>query len=230
MPGTCYSSSQRLVVSCSVYIFGSVTEQFFRFMQPGTPHYVITLEDALAIGGHFFNLPTIEYTLRAMLIEHFFGTSVTNIAYPQAAIALMKLVDHLVDVYDSSCHKRQVRMEVKNIKVSSVACLCVLVRHLDQLYPEEPDAGMVGFGIDYWKDQQTFQEDFEHGCQLVEELVCVYASEEFLAQVKEFESSLMNVATELASLRKETKLKVKLNSLIRMIEKAMQDKEKESRT
>lgn len=159
-------------------------------MQPGTPHYVITIEDALAIGGHFFNLPTMEYTLRAMLIEHFFGSSVTNIAYPQAAIALMKLVDHLVDVYDSSRHKRQVRNEVKNIKVSSVACLCVLVTHLDQLNPEEPEEGMAGFGIDYWKDQETFKVDFEHGCKLVQDLIAVYASEDFLKEVTQFEMSL----------------------------------------
>lgn len=194
-------------------------------MQPGTPHYVITIEDALAIGGHFFNLPTMEYTLRAMLIEHFFGSSVTNIAYPQAAIALMKLVDHLVDVYDSSRHKRQVRNEVKNIKVSSVACLCVLVTHLDQLNPEEPEEGMAGFGIDYWKDQETFKVDFEHGCKLVQDLIAVYASEDFLKEVTQFEASLMNVGTELANLRKEPKLKIKLRSLIRSIEKVLRDKD-----
>lgn len=196
-------------------------------MQPGTPHYVITIEDALAIGGHFFNLPTMEFTLRAILIEHFFGSSVTNIAYPQAAIALMKLVDHLVDVYDSSRHKRQVRNEVKNIQVSSVACLCVLVTHLDQLYPEEPGEGMAGFGIEYWKEQESFKQDFEHGCKLVEDLIGVYASAEFLEQVKQFETVLMSVATELGNLQREPKLKIKLKSLIRSIEKVISDKDRE---
>lgn len=59
-------------------------------MPPCTPHAVLTLEDSVALGGHFYCNLTMDRTLDAIVQEHFFGDFVTNTEHTRAPLLLMK--------------------------------------------------------------------------------------------------------------------------------------------
>ncbi|TDL13507.1 hypothetical protein BD410DRAFT_846876 [Rickenella mellea] len=69
-------------------------------MRPGTPHFVITVEDALAVGGHFYNRQTFSETLRALAFEHQFGANLTNTEHLTSPIILFKLLHSYCAVMD----------------------------------------------------------------------------------------------------------------------------------
>jgi len=60
-------------------------------MRPGTAHCVITLEDSLCVGGHFFSSLVFSRTLFACIAEHFVGDSTTNTEHSSSHIILFKL-------------------------------------------------------------------------------------------------------------------------------------------
>jgi len=62
-------------------------------MRPGTPHFVVTLEDCLAVGGHFFSMCTMQRTLRSLLAEHYLGNVLTNTMLETAPLILLKLFE-----------------------------------------------------------------------------------------------------------------------------------------
>ena len=70
------------------------------FMHPGTMHFVLTLEDCLAVGGHFHSLATVGATLRAMTLEHYFGPATVNSEHPTSGIGFLRLVCRYRHIFD----------------------------------------------------------------------------------------------------------------------------------
>ena len=66
------------------------------YMMPGTPHAVLTLEDSLAEGGHFYSGLQYKRTLYSILAEHFCGKYITNASHPRAPLLLFKTLMGLV--------------------------------------------------------------------------------------------------------------------------------------
>lgn len=196
-------------------------------MQPATPHFVITIEDALAVGGHFYSLPTMELSVRGMLLEHFFGSAIVNAAYPQCPIALIKLVDYLVEILDPKRHQREVRNEIKkNVRMETVALLCVLVRHIEQIGPEIPGAGENDFNTDYWIGKMEYKSDFHHAYELVRDLVRLCATEDFLERITIYEQEFISTARALCKIKQKATptYKVKLKSLVKSVQEAIWDR------
>lgn len=192
-------------------------------MQPATPHFVVTIEDAFAIGGHFYSLPTMKLSVRGMLLEHFFGSAIVNAAYPQCPIALMKLIDYLVDVLDPKRHQREVRTEVKkHIDMETVALLCVLVHHIEQVGPEVPNEDENDFNTEYWVGRMEYESDFQHACELVKQLCRLCATEDFLEYIKSCEEEFISMAREFNKIKKAASgYKVKLKSLVKLVQGAI---------
>lgn len=68
-------------------------------MQPGTPHMVVSLDDCLVIGGHFISSVCYDKSLKAMMLEHYGGTVVTNTEHPRCSLIFFKLLDaHLATI------------------------------------------------------------------------------------------------------------------------------------
>lgn len=61
-------------------------------MQPGTPHHIISTEDTIAIGGHFFSTFLFSKTLEALIIEHFVAEFITNTEHTEVHIVLFKML------------------------------------------------------------------------------------------------------------------------------------------
>jgi hypothetical protein len=61
-------------------------------MQPSCRHFVVTVEDCLAIGGHFYNSDTFDRTALGIVLQHFLGTTIINTEHSDATLHLMKLV------------------------------------------------------------------------------------------------------------------------------------------
>ena len=66
-------------------------------MKPYTVHYVVTTEDCLAIGGHFYSSHMYTWMLSAMVVEHYIGNLVTNTSHLHMPIILYQ---HFAEVYE----------------------------------------------------------------------------------------------------------------------------------
>lgn len=71
---------------------------FFRFMRPGTPHFVVGVDDCMIVGGHFYNKNNFEATMVSMVMEHYMGTEITNTEHPTSPLILFKLLCSYVNV------------------------------------------------------------------------------------------------------------------------------------
>ena len=82
------------------------------YMPPFTPRFVLTTEDSFAVGGHFYNYNCMEKTMKAVVIEHYFGLNWVNTEHPTAPIILFKMLDELLQKYqflhneDHSCERQ----------------------------------------------------------------------------------------------------------------------------
>lgn len=65
----------------------------YSYMRPGQPHFVVSLNDCLAVGGHFYTSTNYESTLRGLITERFAGRMVTNTEHTTCPIVLFKLMD-----------------------------------------------------------------------------------------------------------------------------------------
>ena len=65
-------------------------------MPPFTPHFVLTTEDCFAVGGHFYNYVNMQRTMKAIVVEHYFGLNWVNTEHPTAPIILFKMLDELL--------------------------------------------------------------------------------------------------------------------------------------
>ena len=202
-----------------------------RFMQAGTPHFVITLEDSMAVGGHFYNMPTMGKTLRAMVTEHFFGDTVTNTAHPMSPIGLMKLLDSLLVIFDDDDSEDQVKEEMRNtIDRRAVCDLCLIIWHLGQLQPEIPQND-YDFNKVYWHNTAQFKVDCGRARKLVQKLIKLLSTEEFKEILETAENEFASMALEMAKRRgARGKDKFKKDPLVVHVEDALQQKEVVLRT
>lgn len=62
-------------------------------MRPAQPQFVVTLNDSLAMGAHFYSAVCYSDTLRGLAVEHFAGKLVTNTEHTTTPLFLFKLLD-----------------------------------------------------------------------------------------------------------------------------------------
>ena len=64
-------------------------------MRPYTLHFVVTAEDCLAVGGHFYCAETLSRTMLALVSEHHLGVMTVNSSHPTALLILFNMfMDH----------------------------------------------------------------------------------------------------------------------------------------
>lgn len=68
-------------------------------MRPNTPHAVYTIEDSIAVGGHFFSFSTIQQTFFALVHAFVMDTLVTNTEHPDTRILLFRMLQYLYKFY-----------------------------------------------------------------------------------------------------------------------------------
>lgn len=61
-------------------------------MRPGTPHFIVGVEDCMTTGGHFYNRNNLEASMISMIMEHYMGDEITNTEHPTSPIILFKLL------------------------------------------------------------------------------------------------------------------------------------------
>ena len=64
-------------------------------MRPNVPHFVVTVSDALVVGGQFYANSTMQHTLWSLVQEHYFGNLITNNMMPTVGIWLFQHVHHV---------------------------------------------------------------------------------------------------------------------------------------
>lgn len=74
-------------------------------MKPAQPHFVITLNDCLAMGAHFYSAVTYADTLRGLAVEHYAGKLVTNTEHTTTPLFLFKLLDAHLEAWKSRKEK-----------------------------------------------------------------------------------------------------------------------------
>jgi hypothetical protein len=121
-------------------------------MPPCTPHFVITTDDCLAVGGHFYNYEGVFDTMRAIVVEHYFGDAWTNTDHPSAYIILFKMADELLFRMRAKRMGRPTR-DVPSARISGG--LMILVLHIDQL-SSRPN----GSPYKQWVGTPEFESDF----------------------------------------------------------------------
>ena len=67
-----------------------------RYMQPATPHTVITTQSCVIEGSHFYNFEMLDRSFTALVAEHFAGATVTNTEHTRAPLLYFKAVDALL--------------------------------------------------------------------------------------------------------------------------------------
>lgn len=101
-------------------------------MRPGTPHFVISSEDCLAIGGHFYSWKTLDKTMMAMVFERYVGTLTTNTAHSKCGIVFIRMLSYLTCVRNN--HKTDDDGLWKPAE-QELAHLIVITSYLSQLAP-----------------------------------------------------------------------------------------------
>jgi hypothetical protein len=61
-------------------------------MPPNTPHFVITISDAICVGGHFYSSSGIKDTNVALFQAFTSGGHITNTAHAASRVLLRRLV------------------------------------------------------------------------------------------------------------------------------------------
>lgn len=77
------------VVSISSYF---LTEASNRLMHPGTVHSVTTLQDSIALGGHFFSAPTIKHSIYSIYHSFVGCSTITNVTVDNEQQMLLRII------------------------------------------------------------------------------------------------------------------------------------------
>lgn len=103
------------------------------FMQPGTIHFVISTENCLAIGGHFYSPVTLDRTLMSMVFERYVGPSITNTTHTTCGSTFMRMLCYLDSAMGAVGNGGGIWMP----EAREFAHIIVIVAYLDQLAPFE---------------------------------------------------------------------------------------------
>lgn len=115
-------------------------------MRPGTPHFVVSGEDCLAVGGHYYCSYLLRRTIHAMVIEQLIGHLVTNTGHSSCGIVFLKMLSYVKLLFERIAAWDQKGLKMDKSRghgslwipsASEVANLIVLVCYLDQLGPSE---------------------------------------------------------------------------------------------
>ncbi|KAL5522155.1 hypothetical protein ACEPAF_7597 [Sanghuangporus sanghuang] len=157
-------------------------------MPPGTVHAVLTLQDSLALGGHFYNFGTMESTAISLIREHYFGQYLTNTEHPKAPLLLMKGFMALMNSdYDSKTSLDESEPDLRQL-----AILMSTLFNLDELNPQIP----VESGKHCWQITSKFEHDYKTICEHIVEFVQAHrpppsSETAFLEAVKKVEEELV---------------------------------------
>ena len=80
------------------------------FMRPCTPHVVLTGEECIALGGHFYNACQFQRTVYAIVYEHLCGNYICNAAHPRAPLLLFKALSSYTDEMLARPGQQRLRM------------------------------------------------------------------------------------------------------------------------
>jgi hypothetical protein len=68
-------------------------------MKPNTPHSVFTVEDSIAIGGHFYSFANIKQTFFGLVHAFVMDTLVTNTGHPKTRVLLFRMLQYVYKYY-----------------------------------------------------------------------------------------------------------------------------------
>lgn len=169
-------------------------------MRPGTIHFVVTVEDSLCFGNHFFNRETFGATLEAVVHEHFFGRTITNTTHAESFVILFKTFDYFQHAKSKMSHSLHIceletDPDVVQIDRTQFASLIFLVLYADQLHPDKPLAEVAASKKGWHKGNQ-----FVHDHTCITKVVLKVLSEmpkDQLDFVTEFENTWLQICSRL---------------------------------
>lgn len=175
-------------------------------MQPGTPHFVVTVEDCLALGGHFYNKETFSSTVHSIVLEHYMGLALTNTDHPTVPLTLFKLLSEYKALMKPSQGPTlmegsfQLYLPFKCASSSYVksgllplatelATLVVLVDYINKLEPQSasPEDERC------WQCTSCFALDHSHAVRVMKEMKELREGTDFEHQVMAQEERLLNL-------------------------------------
>lgn len=90
-------------------------------MRPNAVHAVLTLEDSIALGGHFYNRSCFKDTFSALVAEFFNPLNVTNAEHRMSTLLLGKYMAFLVDALAAKGDSKRMCFDVwKFLKYTDV--------------------------------------------------------------------------------------------------------------
>jgi hypothetical protein len=69
------------------------------YMRPNTPHYVVTLEDAITLGRHFYAMSTIKESIFASIHCAILNSALTNADCPESYGLLRRILIMTIGKY-----------------------------------------------------------------------------------------------------------------------------------
>lgn len=61
-------------------------------MQPGVPHFVITLDNSICYGGHFYGTTTMQLTLQSLIHTFVLDKFLTNTTHQPSRLLLRRIL------------------------------------------------------------------------------------------------------------------------------------------
>ena len=102
-------------------------------MQPGTAHFVISTEDCLAVGGHFYSPGTLDRTMMCMVFERYVAQNITNTAHTKCGALFIRKLCYLNSAFAYANEKDSLWLPTAR----ELAHMIVITAYLDQLAPFE---------------------------------------------------------------------------------------------
>ncbi|KLO06454.1 hypothetical protein SCHPADRAFT_895409 [Schizopora paradoxa] len=107
------------------------------YMQPGTVHFVISTEDCIAVGGHFYSPATLDKTMMSLVTERYVAPQTTNTAHSRCGVLFLRMLSYLVYVFKNNGDKGSDAVWTPSSE--QLAHIFVIASYLDQLAPDPFD-------------------------------------------------------------------------------------------
>ncbi|KLO10312.1 hypothetical protein SCHPADRAFT_892419 [Schizopora paradoxa] len=102
-------------------------------MQPGTVHFVISTEDCITVGGHFYSPATLDKTMMSLVTKRYVAPQTTNTAHSHCGVLFLRMLSYLVYVFKNDGNKGS--NTVWTPSSEQLAHIVVIASYLDQLAP-----------------------------------------------------------------------------------------------
>lgn len=127
-----------------------------RFMQPNTPHCVLTIDDCFAVGGHFYSMATMDRTLDGLICHHSFGHLLTNESHSRSRVFILKKFAHITQTIQDS----NLTLESMHLDRNEVAYLFLTTINLHHLSA----SAHVSDGEDWGEDARAWYQNDVREC------------------------------------------------------------------